>query len=159
MCILYYGTHCPCTNCWNVNDKHKTQTICNLPELVHGCFSNNLASQYECTRQFRMLLSQANNPPILETLASDVVPRFLEFSGNNKLPELQYESIWALLNITSGPEQCIAYVIKIDAHIIFIDLLQSQLYEIRKAVLSFVFISIDVFCCKVTNDYVTKLGS
>eukprot|EP01084_Bolivina_argentea_P236499 397638_1 len=47
MCILYYGNHCPCTQCCNENNhlihykKHNISVL--IPNLVHKCFSNNIA--------------------------------------------------------------------------------------------------------------------
>ncbi len=95
----------------NVSNYRK-QTIQNLPKLVHGCFSYNIAAQFECTRQFRMMLSQANNPPIREVIDSGVVPRFIQCCRNSSAPKLQYESLCALLNIASGPAECTAHIIR-----------------------------------------------
>ncbi len=47
------------------------------------------------------------------------------------MPQLQYESLWALLNIASGPPECTAHIIRNGSHNVFIDLLRSPLYEIR----------------------------
>eukprot|EP01084_Bolivina_argentea_P236478 397607_1 len=117
------------------SNNYTKQNIIDLPKLVHGCFSNNIAAQFECTRQFRVMLSQANNPPIREVIDSGVVPRFIQFCRNNSAPELQYESLWALLNIASGPAECTAHIIRNGSHNVFIDLLQSPLYEIKEQAL------------------------
>eukprot|EP01084_Bolivina_argentea_P236479 397608_1 len=117
------------------SNNYTKQNIIDLPKLVHGCFSNNIAAQFECTRQFRVMLSQANNPPIREVIDSGVVPRFIQFCRNNSAPELQYESLWALLNIASGPAECTAHIIRNGSHNVFIDLLQSPLYEIKEQIL------------------------
>eukprot|EP01084_Bolivina_argentea_P236477 397605_1 len=115
------------------SNNYTKQNIIDLPKLVHGCFSNNIAAQFESARQFRLILSAAN-PPIHEVINSGVVPRFIQFCRNNNYPELQYESLWTLLNITSGPSQYTTYIIKNNRHIInvLIHSLQSPLYEIKE---------------------------
>ena len=83
-----------------------------LPMMVHGVFSSNLAEQQEATQRFRKLLSigeaeaeaeahwqetcmQAwvllaeRNPPIEEVIKTGVVPKFVEFLQRSDAPQLQ----------------------------------------------------------------------
>ena len=80
-----------------------------------------------------MVLSQPNHPSIRDVVDSGVVPRFIQFCRDHSHPELQYESLWTLLNIASGPMEFTGNVIKNNAHIVFIDLLTtSRYYEIKE---------------------------
>eukprot|EP01084_Bolivina_argentea_P130707 230744_1 len=112
MCIVFYG---------NPHD---------LKKLVQDCSSETAAIQLGCTMQLRMMLSQVNNPPINSVINSGVVPRLLQLCHNTKRPQIQYESMWALLNIASGPSECTDYILRHGSHNIFIDSLTSPLYEI-----------------------------
>eukprot|EP00485_Elphidium_margaritaceum_P012386 CAMPEP_0202686048 /NCGR_PEP_ID=MMETSP1385-20130828/1840_1 /ASSEMBLY_ACC=CAM_ASM_000861 /TAXON_ID=933848 /ORGANISM="Elphidium margaritaceum" /LENGTH=665 /DNA_ID=CAMNT_0049340547 /DNA_START=54 /DNA_END=2051 /DNA_ORIENTATION=+ len=108
-------------------------TLSDLPKLVDGIYHSSLAAQYECVKGVRILLSQPNHPPIKQVIDSGVVPRFIQLSRECSHPELQYESLWALLNIASGAAECTAHIIRNNAHNVFIDLLRSSpFYEIRE---------------------------
>eukprot|EP01084_Bolivina_argentea_P161620 281350_1 len=109
----------------------KIPSISELPDVAKGCFSNNIKLQIKCTKQLRILLSQANNPPLKEAIDTGVVPRLIQFCYNKQDPELQYESLWALLNISSGAKECAQHLINNKAHNVFIELLTSLLYEIK----------------------------
>eukprot|EP01083_Nonionella_stella_P029557 81328_1 len=139
--ILQRNQESPTQNDDDTSPAHDTRrgnskaSVQDLTKLVNGVYSEHPAAQYECTKQFRMLLSQAQNPPIKAVIDSGVVPRFIQLARMSNYPELQYESLWALLNIASGPAECTAHIIRNGSHNVFIDLLHSPLYEIREQAL------------------------
>lgn len=50
----------------------------------------------------RKLLSLIDNPPIQNFINAGLIPRFLELSGVEVLPRLQFEALWCLTNVASG---------------------------------------------------------
>eukprot|EP01084_Bolivina_argentea_P109922 196361_1 len=106
--------------------------------LLPLCYSNNISKKLEAIKQFRILLSRANQPPIREVInmGLGIMPCFMKFCNNDQNPELQNESLWAMANITSGPSECIKkHVINNDGINILINIFQSPLYEIKEHVL------------------------
>ena len=108
-----------------------------IPKLARGVFEEHPATQLQCVRGFRKLLSIPKNAPIQKVVDSKVVPRIISFcnqsKNQSKNQELQYEALWALANICSGPPPCCAEVIRNGSVKMFIDLLKSPLYEIQSS--------------------------
>ena len=118
-----------------------------FPSMVRDVYNNSVVTQIGSVRAFRKLLSSPNRPPIQQVIDSGVVPRFVQLLKNHSYPELQYESLWALLNIASGPNQCVAHIIQHDSHNEFIKLLSdSPYYEVKEQAM-YVFIIISSFVC------------
>ncbi|KAJ3362817.1 Importin alpha subunit (Karyopherin alpha subunit) (Serine-rich RNA polymerase I suppressor protein) [Allomyces arbusculus] len=103
-----------------------------LQSLTAAVFSDNAEKQTEATTHFRRLLSRERNPPIAETIACGVVPRFVEFLRNASAPLLQFEAAWALTNIASGSSEQTQEVINHGAIPIFIELLSSPVSDVRE---------------------------
>eukprot|EP00484_Ammonia_sp_Unknown_P021992 CAMPEP_0197034330 /NCGR_PEP_ID=MMETSP1384-20130603/12477_1 /TAXON_ID=29189 /ORGANISM="Ammonia sp." /LENGTH=654 /DNA_ID=CAMNT_0042464245 /DNA_START=99 /DNA_END=2063 /DNA_ORIENTATION=- len=111
----------------------RVPTIQQLPKLVEGVYHTSIAAQFECVKGIRILLSQPDKPPIKQVIDVGVVPRLIQLSRDCEHAALQYESLWALLNIASGPAECTAHIIRNNSHNVFIDLLRSsRYYEIRE---------------------------
>ena len=128
-CLLY--SHDPLKQ---INDKIKWIGVGSegIPRYVRLIMSDKPAMQYEAARKFRQILSIPSKPPLKEVIASGVIPRFIQLCKNYKYPYIQYELLWALSNIASGPAECSFYVMCNDAHNVSIEILQScALYEIK----------------------------
>ncbi|KAJ8491476.1 hypothetical protein OPV22_013197 [Ensete ventricosum] len=104
----------------------------NLQGMVQGVWSENLSTQLEATTQFRKLLSIERSPPIEEVIKAGVVPRFVEFLSRHDLPQLQFESAWALTNVASGTSEHTRVVIEHGAVPKFIQLLSSPNDDVRE---------------------------
>lgn len=104
----------------------------NLPQMVQGVMGDVVATQIDCTTQFRRLLSIERNPPIEQVIAAGVVPRFVEFLGRDDNPALQFEAAWALTNIASGTSDNTQVVMQHGAVPIFCRLLSSPNDDVRE---------------------------
>ena len=101
-------------------------------KMVRDIYNDNIHTKTGCVRAFRKLLSSPNKPPIKQVIDSGVVPRFIQLCQDHNYSYLQYESLWTLLNIASGPAEAAAYIIRNDAHICFLQLVMSSpYYEIK----------------------------
>ncbi|GAY54401.1 hypothetical protein WN944_007661 [Citrus x changshan-huyou] len=116
----------------DVNAPGTAKKLENLPVMVAGVWSNDSGVQYECTTQFRKLLSIERSPPIEEVIRSGVVPRFVEFLLREDYPQLQFEAAWALTNIASGTSEHTKVVIDHGAVPIFVKLLYSPSDDVRE---------------------------
>jgi len=117
------------------NDNNKQpdlnkETVEQLPQYVHGCFTDQVATQFECCQRIRKLLSAENNPPIREVIESGVVPKLIQFLQNSRYTKLQFEATWALTNIASGTVEHTSHVIRNGAIPILIGLLRSPCIEV-----------------------------
>jgi hypothetical protein len=106
-----------------------------LPQMVAAlsCHHDAPVLLLEAVTQLRKLLTLEVNPPITEVIAAGVVPRLVQFLTHDQLPQLQFESAWALTNIASGPsEQARSVVIEAGAVPSFIHLVRSPNEELRE---------------------------
>jgi hypothetical protein len=65
----------------------------NLPRMVLRVQSEEPAAQLDGTTQIRKLLSIAKDPPIQQVIASQVIPRLVEFIQRDEEPKLQVLSL------------------------------------------------------------------
>lgn len=79
----------------------KIYAISDMPELLQGLQSAEVATQIECLRGFRRLLSIEGNPPVKECIDCGAMPFFVHFLQRFDSAELQFEAAWALTNIAS----------------------------------------------------------
>ena len=112
----------------------KNEKKVDLSRFVLGVYNNeNPSIQYESIKHLRQILSKHEHPPIKQVIDSGIVPKLIKLCQDNNYPKLQYESLWTLLNITSGPTQAVSYIMKHEAHICLMGLLKSsKLYEIKE---------------------------
>merc|ERR1719238_303931 len=104
----------------------------NPPALVEGVACDDPSQQLLAVTQFRKLLSIERSPPIEEVIAAGVVPRFVQFLQCGDNPMLQFESAWALTNISSGTSEHTRVVIGNGAVPIFVQLLMSPNDDVRE---------------------------
>ena len=99
-------------------------------KMIHNIC--NTETQYEGIKKIRMESTKPTKTAIQQVIRGCDVPKIIQLTQDHKHPQLQYESLWTLLNITSVPSEFNAYLIKNDAHIYFIKLLKSSpLYQIK----------------------------
>ena len=104
-----------------------------LTAFVSGIRCTKLSTQHENAKAIRLHLSRPNNPPIKQLIDTGIIPKLIQLAQDHEHPQLQYESLWILLNIASGPPEAVAYLFRNNAHSCFISLLKSsQFYEIKE---------------------------
>jgi hypothetical protein len=83
---------------------------------------------------FRKLLSNDDDPPIQAIVDSNLIPIFLQFLYRDDLRLLQYESIWAFTNITSGNHDQCKLVVDKGIIPILCKLINSKYSEVKEQV-------------------------
>jgi len=116
---------------WN-NMNSDNSMIANIPRLVQGVWSDVAATQLECTKEFRQLLSVEKNPPISEVISTGIVPRMVEFLSRDDNPLLQFEAAWVLTNIASGTSEHTTAVVEAGAIPSFVRLMSSPSEDVRE---------------------------
>lgn len=59
--------------------------------MIKALYSTSPSDQLEATQYFRKLLSREPNPPIDDVIHAGIVPRFVEFLGNESYYSLQVD--------------------------------------------------------------------
>jgi len=103
-----------------------------IPALAKGCMSEDPATQIDCTRRLRKLLSIEKNPPIQAVIDIGIVPRLVHFCRANGDATLVFEAAWALTNVASGNSTQTKIVIEQGAIPVFCNLLSSQHAEVKE---------------------------
>jgi importin subunit alpha-6/7 len=75
-------------------------------------FSNISNQEIEGLRQIRKLISIEKNPPLLELVQTNVLPKLIEMAYS-RTKDFIFELCWVLCNIGSGSSQCAQYLMDI----------------------------------------------
>ncbi|KAL9648238.1 hypothetical protein ABK040_009242 [Willaertia magna] len=127
-----------------------------LPGIVEFIQSNDSNTQLNGVIELRKLLSVVEKPPIDEVLQSGVLPTLVQFLYNDYNPLLQFESLWAIANITAGQSFHTEAVIRANATPIIIKLLNSPFdYVVEQSIWVLGNIAGDSHMCR---DYVLQMG-
>eukprot|EP01061_Rhynchopus_euleeides_P018603 TRINITY_DN3075_c0_g1_i9.p1 TRINITY_DN3075_c0_g1~~TRINITY_DN3075_c0_g1_i9.p1 ORF type:complete len:438 (+),score=64.52 TRINITY_DN3075_c0_g1_i9:68-1381(+) len=92
--------------------------------------------QLEATTCIRKLLGKEQSPPIDVIVDSEppIVPKLVEFLGNDDCPDLQFEAAWSLSNIASGTSAHTRAVIDSNAIPELVRLLSSPKADVQEQV-------------------------
>ena len=113
-------------------DQKKGYTTADIPSLLTGMKSSDIAVQIDSLRGFRRLLSLEKNAPVKQCIACGAVPIFVEFLQRNDNTELQFEAAWVLTNIASSDETEVIVTCNAIPHLV--NLLLSPNADIREQV-------------------------
>jgi len=96
-----------------------------LSTLKAMLMSSSMEYQIDAATHLRKILSVERDPPIDRVLALGVAPRLLELSQQMDAPKLQFETLWAILNIVSGDVHQTQAIVDLDAVPIITSLLRD----------------------------------
>eukprot|EP01083_Nonionella_stella_P179349 636473_1 len=106
-----------------------------LPEFTKGCLSDHPATQFECTRGIRNMLSMETDchdrdikPRIQAVIDSGIVPRLVQFLTFSKFDRLAFASAWCLTNIAM---EDVPFLIKHGAVPPLVVCLESESIEVK----------------------------
>lgn len=97
-----------------------------LDVLKQMIMSSSLEYQIDSATHLRKILSVEANPPIQRVLELGVAPRLLELSQQMSTPQLQFETLWAILNIVSGNAHQTQAIVDLDAVPILLKILKES---------------------------------
>lgn len=97
-----------------------------LEVLKAMIMSSSVEYQIDAATHLRKVLSVEANPPIDRVLELDVAPRLLELSQQMANPQLQFETLWAVLNIVSGNARQTQAIVDLDAVPIIINIMRES---------------------------------
>lgn len=100
-----------------------------LDVLKQMIMSSSLEYQIDSATHLRKILSVEANPPIQRVLELGVAPRLLELSQQMSTPQLQFETLWAILNIVSGNAHQTQAIVDLDAVPILLKILKESASE------------------------------
>ena len=73
-----------------------------FPKVVRDIYSPFPQTQFGSMVQIRTMLSIPDNPPITKVMNAGIIPRIHKLAKDARNPHLQYEALWALVNIRSA---------------------------------------------------------
>lgn len=84
---------------------------------------------------FRKLSSLSENAPIQAIIDSNLVPVFISFLNREDHPQLQFEAVWALTNITCEMKEHVKLVVDKGIINILLRLIDTTNYELRNQII------------------------
>jgi len=97
-----------------------------LDVLKQMIMTSSLEYQIDAATHLRKVLSVEVNPPIDQILELGVAPRLLELSQQMATPQLQFETLWAVLNIVSGNGRQTQAMVDLNAVPILLQILRES---------------------------------
>eukprot|EP01084_Bolivina_argentea_P158359 275869_1 len=115
------------------NSETHQKLLQNLKKFVQGTFNDHPATIYECIRKIRELTAIAEIPPIKKVIDSGVIPRIIQLLSFNKHPNIQFEAMWILTNISSTDKpEYTGTVVRNGAVPLFCKILKIQKYPLQE---------------------------
>lgn len=96
-----------------------------MSSILLAAMNPDLEEKYRAIKYIRKLLSTDKNPPIDEVINAGILPILVDGLKYEQMPQLQFETAWALTNIASGSSEQTLKVVDSGAVPLFIKLLSS----------------------------------